>query len=264
MPVKKRCITIVAILLSLPGFSQWQPKPQLRLKTGFSILFPSPGGTGYAFKTAEGAAGSIVLGGEFSHPFKNNKGAWHAGFTFQDSYNMPAPNFKNIDPSSTINNGGGYYFEISGAPAKTTLYGGMEKYLQKNTAAPSKNYFSIIGGAGFSFTLNKFSDWQATWNRQYTTYDGITINGYTSDYIKPAFTPALSLYGGIRYNITNRKGNEVLVAELLFNYGLTPFYKQTIDYNLNGLPKQDILKEKGVCLQLNLIVPLYSFNKQKK
>ena len=253
----------VAVLLSLPVVCQWQPKPQLRFKTGYSILFPSPGGTGYAFKTADGTASSIVLGGEYSHPFKNNKGAWHTGFTFQDSYNMPSPNFKNIDPSSIINYGGGY-FEINGAPAKTMLYAGMERYLRKNTAAPSKNYFSIFGGAGFAFTLNRLSDWQITRTKQYTTYDGMTVDGYTSTYVKPAFTPALSLYGGIRYNITNRRGNEVLVAELLANYGLSPFFKQTINYNLNGMPKQDILKEKGVCLQLNILVPLYSFNKQKK
>jgi hypothetical protein len=72
--------------------------PQIRLKTGYSLLYPSPGGKGFAYKTVNGTSRSVVLGGEYSHPLKNGKGSWHVGFTFQDGYSFPSPNEKNLVP----------------------------------------------------------------------------------------------------------------------------------------------------------------------
>lgn len=249
-------------LLLLVGFaSQAQvPAPQLRLKTGLSALFPSSGGRGYAFRTAEKISGSVVLGGEYSQPFRNGKRAWHAGFTFQDSYLNISPNTKNLLPynqnASTTNS---FYF--SGSPAKTVVYGGLETYLNRNPSKPAKNYFSVVAGAGLAFTLNKFTNDSWSVPVAYKTHTGGTVEGYRARVIAPKFFLAPVAYAGLRYNVCNRKGREVLIAELLFNYGFSPYYKVAVDYKLDGSAKTDILKEKGACLQLNLMVPLYSFTR---
>jgi hypothetical protein len=130
---------------------------------------------------------------------------------------------------------------------------------------PRKNYFSVTAGVGLAFTLNKFNDdWSYTsMPERYQTRNGGLVEGYSSNMIKPRFPLAPSVYGGVRYNITNKKGNVVFIVELLVNYGLSPYYHQTINYTLDGVVKRDILKEKGFCTQLNLIVPLYSFRKKK-
>ena len=235
-----------------------QPYPQIRFKPGISLLFPSPGGRGYAFKTVPGIGSSVVIGAEFSHPFKNKKGAWQVGFTFQDGVSQPSPNKRNLLPMNQASPPSGG-FSFLGAPAKTVIYGGFEKYINRDYTRPSKNYFSVVGGVGLAFTLNKLKDWEYTSNATYMTRDGGIVNGYTSRFVAPSFPVAVSLYGGLRYNITNRKGNEVLIIELVVNYGLTPYYKQTIDYVHNGVPRTDVLKEKGANIQLNLIVPLHSF-----
>lgn len=253
--------SFICLILSLFIFQTHysQSHPQLRLKTGFSGLFPSPGGKGYAFQTTAGATGSVVLGGEYSHPFKNGKGAWHIGFTFQDGENNPAPNKKNLIPVNLAPPA----FAFTGAPAKTVVYVGIEKYIKRDYSKPSKNYFSVVAGLGLGFTMNKFGDWKFSKHEKYETRTGGIVEGYTSDFVKPSFPVAASLYGGLRYNITNKKGNEVLILELIANYGLTPVFKQTVDYTLNGNPQQDRLKEKGFCMQFNILVPLHTFFKRK-
>lgn len=252
---------IVTLLVSVLLFKtqQAQSYPQLRFKIGPSLLFPSSSARGYAFKSMPGTGSALLLGGEYGHPFKNRKGAWHVGFTIQDYGIDPAPNEKNLVPGNLTSKG---FFFLS-APTKTTVYAGIEKYINRDYSKPSKNYFSVIGGAGFSFTLNKVSDWELTVPERYVTRNGGIVEEYTSSYQRARFPFAPSLYGGLRYNITNRKGNEVLIIELLASYTFTPFYRQTIDYTLDGVARQDRLRERGFCGQLNLIVPLHSFYKKR-
>ncbi|HET6996641.1 MAG TPA: hypothetical protein VFI06_16715 [Chitinophagaceae bacterium] len=246
---------------------QAQPYRQIRLKTGYSLLYPSPGGKGFAYKTVNGTSTSVVLGGEYSHPLKNGKGSWHVGFTFQDGYSFPTPNEKNLVPvnlAAPASQPGQISFYFFGSPAKTVVYGGFEWYLGRNHLNPRKNYFSVVAGVGLAFTLNRFEDWGYTsMPERYQTRNGGVVEGYSSNIIRPRFPLAPSVYGGIRYNVTNKKGNVVFIVELLVNYGLSSYYRQTIDYTLDGVAKRDILKEKGFCTQLNLIVPLYSFRKKK-
>lgn len=87
------------------------------------------------------------------------------------------------------------------------------------------------------------------------------MEGFTHDFQKPSFPVSPSVYAGLRYNITNRKGREVFIIELKGSCGLTPFYKQTVDYTLDGVMKRDVLKQYGPNLQLNIIVPLHTFRK---
>ncbi|MEO5563719.1 MAG: hypothetical protein ABIR18_09800 [Chitinophagaceae bacterium] len=240
-----------------------QPFSQIRLKTGASLLIP-PTGRGYAYRPAPNYGGSVLIGGEFSHPLKNKKGAWQVGFTFQDGQMGPSPNFKNIVPRNLLAQPGDFNFIFSVAPAKTVIYGGFERYIKRDYLRPSKNYFSVVGGAGLAFTLNKLNDWKYSKTEKYATRDGGVVEGYTSNLVRPKFPIAPSLYGGLRYNINNKKGREVVIIELLFNYGLSSYYRQTIDYTLDGVQKRDVLKEKGMNIQLNVIVPLYSFHKKRK
>ena len=252
---------IIFILFSTHLTAQY--KPQIRFKPGISRLFPSPGGKGYAYINNAYAYGSVVIGGEFSLPLKNKKTALQLGFTFQDMNTSLQPNQKNIVPINyDTTDPRGFYF--LGAPAKTVVYAGFEKYLNRNLEKPWKNYFSVVSGAGFAFTLNKLKGWEYTRHQKYTSRKGELIEGVTSNYLRPDIQVGLSLYAGLRYNITNKKGNEVFIAELLFNYGITSFYTEAVDYKLNGMAQQDLLKEKGMNIQLNLIVPLFTFNKRKK
>lgn len=264
---KPAIMKIITSLISLVLFCQTlhaQFESQIRLKMGASTLFPSPGGRGYAFKGVNGRSGSVVLGGEFSHPFKNKTGAWHVGFTFQDGNIQPAPNEKNLIPINIASTQPGFGFSFYGAPAKTAVYLGIEKFIKRDYTKPSKNYFSVVAGAGVAFTLNKLTDWGTmSAPEKYLTRDGGIVEGYKFDIAKPSFPVAPFVYGGLRYNITNKKGREVFIIEFLFNYGITSYYKQTIDYTLNGAPRRDVLKEKGMCFQLNLIVPLYGFRKRR-
>lgn len=250
----------VLIVQNLPA----QPYlyPQLRLKTGLGISFPSSGNGGYAYKTGPGISGSIVLGGEFSHPFKNKRSAWHVGFAFQDGNSHMAPNEKNLVPVNLA--GSPYNFQYTSVPAKTVIYAGYEKFLGRDFGKPNKNYFSIVAGLGFAFTLNKFTDWNYSASEKYQTRNGGIVEGYTSDITKPAFPVSPSLYAGIRYTVTNKKGIPVLLIELLGSYGLTSYYRQTVNYTLDGMPRQDVLRDKGFCVQLNIIVPLYSFGKKAR
>jgi hypothetical protein len=255
---RKLIILAVAIIIYQTIQAQ-TPYPQIRFKAGFSFLYPSPSTKGYAFKAPAGTRGSILLGGEFNHPFKSQKGAWHVGFTFEDADNTPSANTKNL-----------FYRDISGVdftfaegPPKTTIYGGFEKYLNRDISRPSKNYFSVFGGAGIAFTLNSLkADWSITTNQKFYTREGGIAEGYTSNFSRSRIPIAPFVYGGIRYNITNAKGNDVVIIELRGSYDLAPYYRQTIDYTLNGVAMQDRLKPKGFSLQLNLIVPLYSFRKK--
>lgn len=151
-------LLLVILSIKLPA----QTPSQIRLKTGFSLLFPSPGGKGYAFKGVNGTDYSVVIGGEYSKSFRNRKKAWHIGFTFQDSYAHPSPNEKNIIPvnlAAPSPTPGSISAIFYGAPAKTEIYAGMEWFIKRDLSKPHKNYFSVIAGVGFAFTLNKYEDW---------------------------------------------------------------------------------------------------------
>lgn len=254
---RKLTLLAVAILIIATGHAQ-APLPQIRFKTGISFQRPLPSSRGYAFTAPDYRTQSLMLGGEFTHPFKSKKAAWHVGFHFEDTDNTPAPNSKNLFPS----NHNPVTFLFLDGPAKTTIYAGIEKYLNRDYSNPSKNYFSIFAGAGVTFTMNKLKDWQVTTDQKFYARDGSVIEGYTSNYYRAKFPVAPMLYGGIRYNITNRKGNEVFIIELRTNWELAPYYRQTLDYTRDGVAMQDKPSHKAFSFQLNLIVPLFTFHKK--
>jgi len=246
------------VLMSQPLHAQ----SQLRFKPGMSFTFPSPSGKGYAYKLTPGSQSSITLGGEYSHTLRNKKGSWHVGFTFHDGFIQPTPNEKNLIPQN-LDQSSQFGFRVWAAPAKTVVYAGYEKFIGRNLAKPRKNYFSVVGGLGLAFTLNRLN-WQTTIPEKYLTHNGGTIEGYTSNITKNAFPVAPCVYAGVRYNVNNKKGNTVLILELVGSYGFSSFYRETIDYTLDGAARRDVLKEKGFSVQLNVIVPLCSFGKKRK
>jgi hypothetical protein len=261
--MKRKFIFFLIVSILLFEAMQAQPLPQIRFKTGISYTIPSRSSTGYAFKAPGGGWGSVMIGGEFSKPLKSKKGAWHVGFLFEDSDNGPVPNRKNLIPLN-LNSTNSWGFGFIDGPAKTTVYAGVEKYLNRDPLRPSKNYFSVFGGVGVAFTLNSLKGWGVTTDQKYETRDGRMVEGYTTEYSRPKFPVAPLLYAGIRYNITNAKGREVLIIELRGGYELTPYYRQIISYTLDGVSQQDRLRQKGWGVQLGIVVPLHSFGKRKR
>lgn len=253
---------IILMAAATPVFSQDKPYPQLRLKTGLSRLFISPAGKGYAYQTADAIAHSVVLGGEVSLPMRSGKGALNFGFTFQDSYLQPSPNARNLDPRNLLTTGSNQFF-FSGAPAKTVVYGGAEFYLNRNKNRVNQNYFSVVAGGGLAFTLNSMKSSPFTIPGRYNTWSGDLVEGVLVDVKQPPLKGGALLYTGIRYNIRNRKGREIFIAELIYSHGISNWYHVPVEYTVNGQLRKETLREKGINVQLNLIIPLYSFKKKK-
>lgn len=238
-----------------------QPYPQLRVKLGIIESIPTPGlSKGYAYVSAEYAFASELIAFEFNKPLKSGKGAWFAGFSFEPTWSKPAANKENIvvTPGSNFSSGFG------GDVVMGNINLGMERNLGKKRNNPTQNYFSVFGGTGIAFPLNRISDYDYTIPGPFMTKKGETVEPMPSytEHVNFPFSPIV--FGGLRYNITNRKGNVILVLELLVHYGLTRYYNDHYNYKLNGVPTTDIVGEKGLNIQFNAILPIVSFKKARK
>ncbi len=262
-----------AILFVLLCFSTFlsisQTHPQLRLKLGIVKTFASPFvSEGFAYKNVSVNSPYPVLGLEFTKPVKNEHNNWFAGVSFDIQEFRSAPNLNNFD--SYLNSG-----TIGLSLYTLRFYGGFEKKIGNKDIPANKNYFSFFGGLGLTFNkgpdLGPFGTGPAY---------GITKDG--RQFISPANTnpfipdPYLeqvyvgdgsflspTIFGGLRWHIRNKKGNDAMTVELLGNYGLTRYYNYKMPYTLDGVPYMDKMGEKGVCLQLNFLIPLKNFGKRK-
>ncbi len=231
---------------------------QVRLRTGFTSMYHSGVNAGYAYQKISGGIGSVVIGAELSRDLRHNKGSLIAGITFTDEDAGIRPNTRNLYPEN-LAAGNNFGFVFSGGPARTFVYAGFEKYIHKDEVKTSRNYFSAAGGLGLMFTMNKLKGWTTSYPATYLTKNGGTVQGMNMAYDRAKMAPAV--FGAIRYHIRNAKGREVLIMELAAHAVLSTFYQQHIIYTLNGLPKEDQLKEKGNAVELNLIVPLFGGRK---
>jgi hypothetical protein len=157
------------------------------------------------------------------------------------------------------------------------LYAGIEQRIGKKEIPPYKNYFSVFAGLGL--TINSFGgpgdgtygtspDYGTTKDgRQFQSpYTGSSLGGPYSKlvYAESKFISTPTIFGGLRWHIRNKKGNDAMVVELLGNYGLGRYYNYYMPYTLDGVEYTDALGEKGVCVQLNILIPLHNYRKKKR
>lgn len=264
---KHFCLLLVT---SLPFLLLAQTIPQLRLKLGVTKTFASPFvSDGYAYKAGAVASPYPVLGVEFSHPIKHAYRYWFAGVSLDIQGFSSVPNLKNFQSFQAQ----GSLQVVSGT---FRFYAGIEQRIARKQIPANRNYISIFGGLGL--TLNSFGGAGegpiSTTGSEGITKDGRQfkspyITGYyfadyqTAVYIRRSSLFSPTLFTGFRWHVRNKKGNEVIISELLANYGLTRYYNYYMPYTLNNEPHTDKLGEKGVCIQLNTMIPLLHFGKKK-
>lgn len=268
-----RYLFVLSVLLILNINTIAQSKPQLRLKTGASKAFltkeASDNNGLYKMNNALSINASGI-GVEYFKPLnKKGRGLFLGIFMNVQTFaiDINAKKFSSIPTSETIESSYTNY----------RLYAGLEKRLGKPSDQLQKNYFSIFGAIGL--TLNPMGDSEGSWMGKavgdgITTdgkaFKGVFFNGLGSSQLAGYFTQVRAhkaatlspdISGGLRYNIQNQKGKTVFVAETILTYGITNKYYIDMSYTLDGQEKVDRLKDKGTNLQLNLLIPLYTFRK---
>ena len=118
-------------------------------------------------------------------------------------------------------------------------------------------------GIGFNYFYNKSDETGLSVVSFGKTRSGETLIGMDVG-IKNNIFGAPSVFGGARYNITNSKGKRVVVLELLVNHGLVKYFDWRIKYDINGQQRIDYIPEHGFNIQINVIIPIFNFSKQKK
>ena len=255
-----------AVLFTFHSFAQ--PYPQLRLKLGATKNFRSPPGmsTGFAYKSGVSNSPYPGFGLEYSKPLKNGRSFFLAGVSFDMLSYSTVLNEKNFSTIAT----GGIPQVITGVFKPYIAY---ESRFSKKELPPHKNYFTWFVGLGL--TINPFSK-KGTFamaNYDYRDPNAYGTYGITNDgrelkgselYISNQTNFSAAAIAGLRWHIRNKRGSEIMLVELLVNYGLTRYYNYEHHYRLNGQPAFDRLGEKGFYVQLNVIIPLANFGKRKK
>jgi hypothetical protein len=243
----------------------------LRLKLGAVKTFASPGvSVGYAFKNSSRVSPYPVFGLELAKRLRNRNHHVFVGVSFDIQGFSESLIYKNFQ--TVISDGGGLGLVL----ATWRLYAGFELRIGRKTEPKNKNYFAVFGGMGL--TLNPFG---GSGEGPISTgkSEGITKNGehflspytpgsfmgdyQTQVYVKREFPITPTVFAGIRWHITNKKGNDALILELLANYGLGRYYNYHMPYTIDGVNHEDVLGEKGVCIQFNILIPLVNFKKHK-
>jgi hypothetical protein len=254
-------------VFTITGFSQ--DHSQLRLKLGMVKNFCSPRkmSEGYAYRASTSYFPLPVLGLEYSRPLKNGNGFLFGGVSLDLQKYSGSINEMNI----RLAGAGGTLGVTTGV---FKLYGGIEKRFTKKNLPLHKNYFTWMGGLGI--TINPFSrngefavaDYDyvtdpSGYGNFGTTADGRQLKG-TQLFLANKSPVSVALMGGLRWHIRNKRGKETLIAELLGNYGLNRYFNYEVHYRLNDQPAIDRLGYKGIYMQLNLLIPLVNFGKNKK
>jgi hypothetical protein len=265
---------LLCCLFMSQAFGQSYPQLRLRLGASKSIVSAarSDNDTYYRMYDKRSPLPSGI-GLEFSKPLKKPNTSFIAGaFLDVQPYSL------GINPNSFITPPGGAVY--SSGNGSIRFYAGLEKRIGRREIPAHKNYFSIFGGLGISYNFpgyrpgdawggsigkgvtNDGKSFQGIYlqNPAYPTFDGFytQIRSHRAHF----FTP--DIFGGFRWNIRNKKGNTVLAVELVCNYGLMTKFYHDVSYTLDGQPYTDRLKDKGVNVQINVLVPLKNFGKKRK
>ena len=230
----------------------------LSVKTGAANSLAAPVSTkqGFAYKTVSHSWILPTIGLELNHAGKNKNnfiiGAALFPVTGSFGYNS-----KNIDLSQSVMPGLGIY------DYNVQLYAGIEHKFIKKDAPLYKNYFSVTGGIGLNYFYHNSGESGIVTYGQAITRNGETLIGMDAGVSRNVFG-APSVFGAARYNITNAKGRKVASIEMLLNYGVVKYFDWRIIYEVNGIQRTDHIPEHGFNVQLNLIIPIFSFDKRKK
>ncbi len=248
-------------------------KPQLRMRIGYakSIVTSGKSDDNTIYKMYnEHSYHTSGIGIEYAKPLKSNKnnslllGVFFDGQSFALGVNTEK--FSQAPVSSIL--------WSSKSPIR--LYAGFEKRIGKKELEFHKNYFTFFGGLGISYNGEaRPTVWEGK-----VIGDGVTTEGkyFQGEYIdgplfsgyymgvhaRAAHVISPDVFAGLRWNIRNKKGNNAFGVELLMNYGLMTKLYLDMPYTLDGQPVSDRIKDKGVNVQLNMIIPLKNFGKRKK
>lgn len=269
-----RHLFALSLALALSINTNAQSKPQLRLKLGASKAFLTKDvsdNNGLYKMNNSLSINASGIGVEFFKPLEKQGlgmvlGIFINNQTFAVDINPEkfsiTPNNETTESSYTT-----YRF-----------YGGLDKRLSKPSDQIQKNYFSIFGNIGI--TLNPNGEGPGSWmgkkvgdgvTKDSKVFKGVFYDGFGNSQIAgyytqirahkaSTFSPDIS--AGLRYNIQNHKGKTVFIAETIFTYGITNKYYIDMNYTLDAQVKVDRLKDKGTNLQLNFLIPLYTFRKK--
>lgn len=253
-----------------------QSHPQLRLRFGAAKSIVSAGksqeNTFFRMYDKRSPLPSGI-GLEFAKPIKKQNNSLLLGaFLDVQPYSI------SINPKKfAIPPGGGVGSSGNGS---IRFYAGLEKRIGKKQMLPSKSIISFFGGLGISYNFpgagpgswwgGGISDGLTTSGKVFQGYYGgqIGFPAFDAYYAKVrshkahTFTP--DIFGGFRWNIRNKKGNTTMIVELVANYGLMTKFYHDVSYTLDGQPQMDRLKDKGVNVQINVLIPLKNFGKKKK
>lgn len=266
-------ILIISIILIANFSSSAQSYPQLRLRFGAAKSIVSAARSDHDTYFSMYDRPSPLpsgIGLEFSKPLKKPATSLLLGaFLDIQTYRLGIyPKNFIVVPGVGI---------ISSDNGCIRFYAGLEKRIGTKNITPSKNYFSVFGGLGISYNFPGADPDQWTGGEM---SDGLTSAGkyfqgiYEQDLVyvpgyklkirshsAHTFTP--DIFGGIRWNIRNKKGNTALAVELVCNYGLMTKFYNDIPFTLDGQPAGERLKDKGVNMQINVLIPLKNFGKKK-
>lgn len=269
--MKKIIAPASLILFSLQVTAQQYPQLRLRLGATKSIVSQgnSSDNTIYRMYDKRSPIPSGI-GLEFSKQMKKHNDNWFAGVFFEFQ-----PFQSGVNPEKFQSLQGGYSSLSNYGCIR--FYTGIEKRIGKKEIPASKNYFSVFGGIGISYNGGKQGSASGGASGQGLTNDGRTFTGIYVDRPDPSFSGIMTwethsrahvftpdVFAGFRWNIRNKKGNTVLAVELVANYGLTPKYYHYYNYSLDNIAQRDRLKDKGVNVQVNVLIPLKNFGRKKK
>jgi len=268
-----RYLFALSLVLCLYISTNAQSKPQLRLRFGASKAFltkDASDNNGLYKMNNTLSINASGIGVEYFKPLnKKGRGVFLGIFMNVQTFaiDINSKKFSSIPSSETIESSYTTY----------RLYVGQEKRLGKISDQIHKNYISIFGAIGISF--NPTGDGQGSWMGKevgdgITTdgkaYKGVFFNGPGSSQLAGYFTQVRAhkaatlspdISGGLRYNIQNQRGKTVFIAETILTYGITSKYYIDMSYTLDAQERVDRIKDRGTNLQLNLLIPLYTFRK---
>lgn len=251
-----RYLNLVLLLFWINTLFSQQLKLSIKTGAANSLAAPLAIHQGFAYKTVSSSflrpSIGLELGCERESMYRIIGGVVLSPVSSSFDFNS-----RNIDLSQS------YSPVLIAYDYNVQLYVGIEKKMLKNSAPQYKNYFSLVGGIGLNYFYYK-SDETGLYTVSYgKTKSGETLSGMDVGITHNIFG-APSVFGGIRYNITNTKGERVVILELLVNHGLVKYFDWRIKYQIDSQERIDYLPEKGFNIQFNVIVPLFNFSKSKK
>jgi hypothetical protein len=257
---------------TIPSFSQDHPQLRLRLGVNKPIVSAGRSQDNTLYRMYDRGLRPSGIGLEFSKPLKKPYTRFFAGAFFNFNGFSVGINPEKFSQAPAA----GTFLSDYGA---TSFYAGFEKRIGKRKLAPNRDYISIVGGVGLSY--NSPGAGPDEWFGG-SIGDGITNEGkyfqgiYKDNPYNPVFSGYMTairrnrahiltpeIFGGFRWPIHNKKGIRVVEIELIVNYGLNAKYYLDMPYTLDGQYQMDRLKDKGVNIQLNVLIPLKNFGKRK-